>query len=41
MIAKGLNESIFENYCKQIDFTKKDSYYLSKETKKRISIVCY
>ena len=35
MMVKDLPEFIFENYCKQIGFTKKDSYYLYKKERKK------
>ena len=36
MTVNDLRELIFENYCKQIGFTKKDSNYLLKKQKKKV-----
>ena len=36
MAVKDLKEFIFENYNKQIDFTKKDSYYLLTKMGKKV-----
>ena len=40
-MVKDLREFIFENYYKQIGFTKEDSYYLLKKSeKKRFCFLC-
>ena len=35
MKVKDVREFIFENYYKEIGFTKKDNYYLLKKAEKR------
>ena len=41
MTVRGLKEFIFENYCKQIAFTKEDSCYSLKREEKIFSITSY
>ena len=35
MTVKDLREVIFENYYKQLGFTKEDSYYLLKKKQRK------
>ena len=39
MMVKDLREFIFENYYKQIRFTKEDSYYALEKQKKEKDLV--
>ena len=40
MTEKDLKEFIYNNYYKEIHFTKEDSYYLLKKFRRKITRLC-
>ena len=40
MTVKELKDFIFENYYRQIGFTKEKSYYSNKRQKKIFTVIC-
>ena len=38
--VNGIRDSIFQDYYKQIGFSKESSYYSMKHQKKRSAVVC-